>query len=142
MTPRETKAPEPLRLRARRPTVMRLSRRAVIVMIAAGAIAVVGALAYALTTSRAPREVAPVYNVGGQPPEKVRALPVDYRTRLGPPLPGDLGRPLLAAGVSPPPIGEGAVSTLPEALPPPPAVMPPSAPVSKPRTSNTICESP
>ena len=37
MTPRETKAPEPLRLRARRPTVMRLSRRAVIVMIAAGA---------------------------------------------------------------------------------------------------------
>ncbi len=124
MTPRETKAPEPLRLRARRPTVMRLSRRAVIVMIAAGAIAVVGALAYALTTSRAPREVAPVYNVGGQPPEKVRALPVDYRTRLGPPLPGDLGRPLLAAGVSPPPIGEGAVSTLPEALPPPPAAGP------------------
>jgi type IV secretion system protein VirB10 len=49
---------------------------------------------------------AEVYNVGGQPPERLNALPRDYGAapRLGPPLPGDLGRPMLEADVAPPPM--------------------------------------
>jgi len=99
-------AAEALRLRSRRPPVVRLSRKMLIGLSAVAGLAVIGLAAYGLSVHRTPRAKTELYNVGGaQAPAKVRALPVDYRTRLGPPLPGDLGVPILAAGAPVPAIG-------------------------------------
>lgn len=107
-----------LRLRARRPTVVRLSRKVLIGLGAASSIAVLGAVAYAMSAQRAPKAKAELYNIGATPPEQVRVLPMDYRTppRLGPPLPGDLGAPILEAGAPTPPIGRSDVAEAPETL--------------------------
>ena len=97
---------EELRLRSARPRVARLSRRVLIALTATSSVVVVGAVAYAMTTHARGSAPAGVYNVGGQPPERLNALPRDYGAapRLGPPLPGDLGRPMLEAEVAPPPM--------------------------------------
>ncbi|WP_257817763.1 TrbI/VirB10 family protein [Phenylobacterium sp. J367] len=97
---------EELRLRSARPRVARLSRRVLIALTATSSVVVVGAVAYAMTTHAGGSAPAEVYNVGGQPPERLNALPRDYGAapRLGPPLPGDLGRPMLEAEVAPPPM--------------------------------------
>jgi type IV secretion system protein TrbI len=97
---------EELRLRSARPRVARLSRKVLIALTATSSVAVVGAVAYAMTTHAGGSAPAEVYNVGGQPPERLNALPRDYGAapRLGPPLPGDLGRPILEAEVAPPPM--------------------------------------
>jgi type IV secretion system protein VirB10 len=102
----EREIAEELRLRAGRPRVARLSRKVLVTLTACSSVAIVGAVAYGMTSThsrRAPREI---YNVGGTPPERLNTLPRDYgqAPQLGPPLPGDLGRPLLAANVAPPPI--------------------------------------
>ena len=97
---------EELRLRSARPRVARLSRKVLIALTATSSVAVVGAVAYAMTTHAGRSAPTEVYNVGGQLPERLNALPQDYGAapRLGPPLPGDLGRPMLEAEVAPPPI--------------------------------------
>lgn len=97
-----------LQLRSRRPPVVRLSRKVLIGLGAVSALAVLGAVGYAMTAQRAAKTSPELYNVGAGPPEQVRALPKDYRAppRLGPPLPGDLGGPILAAGGPAPEIGE------------------------------------
>jgi type IV secretory pathway VirB10-like protein len=92
-----------LRLRAPAPVVTQLSRK---VLIGLGAV-LIGGLAAALAwglSARSGRPAGPeVYATGGQPPERLSALPKDYAgpsrdlPLLGPPLPGDLGRPIVSA---------------------------------------------
>ena len=104
-----------MRLRAPAPVVTQLSRK---VLIGLGAVSI-GALAAALAwglSAKSGRSAPPeVYAVGGPPPERLSALPKDYAGQpgdvppLGPPLPGDLGRPIVSAqragiDVLPPPM--------------------------------------
>ena len=95
-----------MQLRSPPPRVVRLSRKALVVAGGVGAAALSGALFFALQTDRqdAPPEL--INTDSRQPAEALSKLPRDYANvpRLGPPLPGDLGRPMLAAGVSPEPI--------------------------------------
>lgn len=99
-----------LQLRAKRPPVVRLSRKVLIGLGAVTTLALLGAVGYAMTTHRAVKPPTELYNVGAAPPEQVRALPKDYRAppRLGAPLPGDLGGPILAAGGPAPGMGQAA----------------------------------
>ncbi|WP_374452913.1 TrbI/VirB10 family protein [Phenylobacterium sp.] len=90
--------PGDLRLRTRPPPVMRLSRSALLIAAALAVLATVGAVAFAISFKPALQEDAPKLVAAGAPPEALRRLPADYvGPRLGPPLPGDLGRPMLAA---------------------------------------------
>ena len=109
-------APEPFRLAAEPPAVMRLSRKTLAILGGASTILVGGALLYALqpTTPQAPDNL-----VDSDRPNKselVTGAPADYGKipRLGAPLPGDLGRPILDAQrrgeiVPVPPMGSQAV---------------------------------
>lgn len=94
-----------MRLRPAPPPVMRLSRKALITMGSVSALALAAALGFALL-DRPGRAAKPeLYRTGGAPPEMLQSLPNDYAARtgdrsiprLGPPLPGDLGRPILGA---------------------------------------------
>ncbi|URW75865.1 conjugal transfer protein TraI [Sphingomonas donggukensis] len=95
-----------MQLRSPPPRVVRLSRKALVVTGGIAAAALSAALFYALQTDRhdAPTEL--INTDSRQPTEALAKLPKDYAgvPRLGPPLPGDLGRPMLAAGVPPEPI--------------------------------------
>ena len=104
MTDGTQRAPEvtpDLRLRAERPRVTRLSRKALIGLGGAVGLAVAAALIYALQTRRGVDQAAKeLYTTENRTTaEGVTALPRDYTgiPRLGPPLPGDLGRPILNA---------------------------------------------
>lgn len=98
-----------VRLHGERPRVVRLSRKA-IGLASAGALALVGG---ALIVALRPRsaETAPeVYNTSGiAVADGLVAAPADYSKvpKLGPPLPGDLGKPILDAS------DRGAVAELP-----------------------------
>ena len=93
-----------LRLRPERSPVVRLSRRALTVLGGTAAVVVAAALMLALwpSTRQAGKELLSTENRGA--PEGLNSLPRDYSAlpkpipRLGPPLPGDLGRPILNAG--------------------------------------------
>jgi type IV secretion system protein VirB10 len=103
MTDGTQRAPEvtpDLRLRAERPRVTRLSRKALIGLGGAVGLAVAAALIYALQTRRGDQAAKELYTTENRTTaEGVTALPRDYTgiPRLGPPLPGDLGRPILNA---------------------------------------------
>jgi type IV secretory pathway VirB10-like protein len=99
-----------LRLRGDPPRVARLSRRAIVLLSGAACAALVAVIATSLHGGRrdaadgTPRpDPTPV-----APPQQVAELPKDYASlppgtpKLGPPLPGDLGRPILegSAGAS------------------------------------------
>lgn len=91
-----------LRLRAPPPTVARLSRKTLMVLgvVLGGGLA--GALAWSLVERRAPSAAEPTAPSPVTPSERVTALPRGYVgaasvPKLGPPLPGDLGRPMLRA---------------------------------------------
>jgi len=98
--------PHEMRLHSERPRVTRLSRR---VLVGVGAVACGGifiSLAFALWPHRqtlAPQAVSTGANIL---PEGMASLPKDYTApqapKLGPPLPGDLGKPMLKAGVTAP----------------------------------------
>lgn len=113
--PEARRPPPDLRLRGDPPRVMRLSRKALAVMGTIAGFGVGGALIYALQpqSARAPDEL---YNTDGRPAaETIASAPQDYGQvpQLGPPLPGDLGRPIVSAQargaeVPTPPIGAGA----------------------------------
>lgn len=99
-----------LRLRPERPRVVRLSRKVLGLLAGVSAVALGGALIWALQTGtqRAPEEL---YNTDNRTTaEGISRLPRDYSglprevPQLGPPLPGDLGRPMLNAGVQPTPM--------------------------------------
>jgi type IV secretory pathway VirB10-like protein len=107
-----------LRLRPERPTVTRLSRRVLIGLGAVAAIAICGALIWGLHQSQKKTTGGgELYNTENKPtPDGLATLPRDYAglprnsppstvsgvPPLGPPLPGDLGRPIRNAqlGVS------------------------------------------
>lgn len=93
-----------LRLRAPPEPVTRLSRKALVACGAVLAAGVAGALGWSLMEhKRKPAE--PAFVPAASPPERVASLPRDYAGRpaaptLGPPLPGDLGRPMLSSQVA------------------------------------------
>ena len=103
MTDGTQRAPEvtpDLRLRAERPSVTRLSRKVLIGLGGAVGLAVAAALIYALQTRHGDQATKELYTTENRTTaEGVTALPRDYTgiPRLGPPLPGDLGRPILNA---------------------------------------------
>jgi len=94
-----------LRLRPEWPPVTRLSRRVLTGLAAVGAIAISAALIWALYQGpNKPTGGAELYNTDNKPtPDGLAALPKDYAglvrevPKLGPPLPGDLGRPIVSA---------------------------------------------
>ena len=99
MSENETNAAGPMRLRAQPPRVTRLSRK---VLASVGTIALVGiggALIYALQTRMPGDDGKELYSTTNrQPADGLAGLPRDYTGPvLGPPLPGDLGRPILDA---------------------------------------------
>ncbi|MGC6399023.1 TrbI/VirB10 family protein [Sphingomonas sp. FW199] len=91
--------PDPFRLRPALPRVVRLSRKAVIVASTAGAVLIAATLGFAFRVPEKPvPELAPPPEQRATPPIVAEA-PADYAAipKLGPPLPGDLGGPILAA---------------------------------------------
>ena len=88
-----------LRLRPERPPVTRLSRKVLAGLAGIGGLAVLGALIWALDTGKregeAPQELYTTENTTTS--DRLQQLPRDYTEvpKLGPPLPGDLGRPIL-----------------------------------------------
>ncbi|MDR3512694.1 MAG: TrbI/VirB10 family protein [Caulobacteraceae bacterium] len=97
-----------LRLRGERPRVTRLSRKVLIGLGAVSALAVAGALGYALQTRNRAQTGQELLSTQNRPSaEGLAGLPKDYTglprqaPPLGPPLPGDLGKPLLNAGAVP-----------------------------------------
>ncbi|TRC75255.1 TrbI/VirB10 family protein [Mesorhizobium sp. WSM4307] len=92
-------AAEPMRLRADPPRVTRLSRKVLASIGLATSLSIGVALVYALRdgdTSKQGDELISTSN--RQPADGLASLPRDYSGPiLGPPLPGDLGRPILDA---------------------------------------------
>jgi len=107
--------PTPFQLRGDPPRVMRLSRKTLAIIGVAAGLGIGGSLIYALQapTKKAAQEL---YNTGSRTTaEAVTSGPKDYGQvpKLGPPLPGDLGRPILSAqqrgeNVPVPPVGTQA----------------------------------
>lgn len=118
--PRPDQPPPDLRLRGEPPRVMRLSRRALAAMGAVACVGIGGALIYALQppTKKTAEEL---YNTDGHTTaEAITSAPKDYGEvpKLGPPLPGDLGRPIVSAQqrgemIPPPPMGRPGETTPP-----------------------------
>jgi type IV secretion system protein TrbI len=114
-----------LRLRPERPAVMRLSRRVLIGLAVVAAIAVFSALIWALHNSQKKATgAAELYNTDNKlTPDGLSTLPRDYAAvshnsrpptgsgvpTLGPPLPGDLGRPIRNAQLAVSAPGEPAI---------------------------------
>ncbi|MFT8775161.1 MAG: TrbI/VirB10 family protein [Gluconacetobacter liquefaciens] len=89
-----------LRLRAQRPPVVRLSRPVIWTLGGAGMLAIGLALGYALQNGTQKGPVQGAQDTDTRPSaDGLAALPSDYTAtpKLGPPLPGDLGRPILDA---------------------------------------------
>ncbi|HET6523135.1 TrbI/VirB10 family protein [Sphingopyxis sp.] len=87
------------RLRGEPPRVMRLSRKTLAIMGAAGGAAIGGALLWALQTP-APKSAENLYSADtANRADVVTSAPADYGAvpKLGRPLPGDLGGPIVAA---------------------------------------------
>ncbi len=99
-------------LRGNPPRVMRLSRNALAVVGVAAGLGIGGSLIYALKPA-GHREAEELYNTENRSTaETITSGPRDYAQapRLGPPLPGDLGRPIVSAqqrgeNVPVPPVG-------------------------------------
>jgi type IV secretion system protein VirB10 len=97
-----------MRLRPSRPPVTRLSRKVLLGLGTVAAIGIGGALFVALQPQRQTTG-SELYNTGNRStPDGLANLPRDYTglprnvPQLGPALPGDLGRPIVAAGASAP----------------------------------------
>lgn len=92
-------SPDGFRLEGDMPRVMRLSRKTLAVLGGTAGIAIGGALLWALrpVDPKAPQELYDVTDPSR--PEAVTGGPKDYGAvpKLGPPLPGDLGRPIVSA---------------------------------------------
>ncbi|MBZ9848125.1 TrbI/VirB10 family protein [Mesorhizobium sp. CA14] len=109
-------AVESLRIRADPPRVTRLSRKMLAGIGFVVALGVGGALIYALQDANTFRQGEELYPTSNRPPaDGLARLPRDYAGPiLGPPLPGDLGRPILDAQnkrqvVEPPSIASPAI---------------------------------
>ncbi|MBM2712813.1 TrbI/VirB10 family protein [Mesorhizobium caraganae] len=89
----------PMQLRADPPRVTRLSRKVLAGIGLGASLGVGGALIYALQTNETGRHGDELFSTSNrQPADGLASLPRDYTGPvLGPPLPGDLGRPMLDA---------------------------------------------
>lgn len=89
----------PMRLRPEPPRVTRLSRKVLAGLGLVASLGVGGALIYALQTSQGGRQNEELLSTDNRAtPDGLNSLPRDYTGPvLGPPLPGDLGRPILDA---------------------------------------------
>jgi type IV secretion system protein VirB10 len=90
----------PMRLRAEPPRVTRLSRKVLAGLGIVAGVGIGGALIYALQTQHSNKPGEELYSTDNRStPDGLASLPKDYAgvPRLGPPLPGDLGRPILNA---------------------------------------------
>lgn len=99
---------EEMRLRSSRPPVTRLSRRVLLGLCTAAALGIGGALFFALKPQHQTTG-SELYNTNNRnTPDGLANLPRDYTglpkpaPQLGPPLPGDLGRPILNSGAAAP----------------------------------------
>jgi len=102
-----------VRLRPPPSAVVRLSRKVLIGLAAVGVIAIFGALVWGLYQRRSPVAGTELYNTQNKTtPDGLSTLPRDYTgvakaslpsgvPQIGAPLPGDLGRPMVSAGVLP-----------------------------------------
>lgn len=92
-------AAKPMRLRPEAPRVTRISRKALAGLGLVAGIGIGGALIYALQTRHAGPGGEELYSTQNrQTADGLAGLPRDYTGPiLGPPLPGDLGRPILDA---------------------------------------------
>lgn len=93
-------AADPMRLRADAPRVTRLSRKVLAGIGLAASVGLGGALIYALQTRDGGGPTDELYSTENRSTaDGLAGLPRDYSgvPRLGPPLPGDLGRPILDA---------------------------------------------
>lgn len=92
-------SPDGFRLEGELPRVMRLSRKTLAVLGGTAGIAIGGALLWALRPVD-PKAAQELYEVTApNRSENVTGAPADYGAvaKLGPPLPGDLGRPIVSA---------------------------------------------
>ena len=111
-----------LRLRPERSQVMRLSRRVLATLGGVSAIAVAGAVTFALWQHGGKEPAKELYTTDNrQTPDGLNKLPHDYSgvpkqiPQLGQPLPGDLGKPILNAGAPTPSMaGPAAASGSPD----------------------------
>ena len=115
------RAPAEMRLRPTRPPVTRLSRKVLLCLGIVAAVGICGALFIALQPNRETTGGSELYNTSNRTtPGGLANLPRDYSglpraaPQLGPPLPGDLGRPILNAGVAPPGMPTPAVPANPQ----------------------------
>ena len=113
--------PNAFQLRGDPPRVMRLSRKALAVVGVAAGLGIGGSLIYALRPP-SPHEAKELYNTDSRAGDAITSGPKDYAQapKLGPPLPGDLGRPIVSAqergaAVPVPPIGGQAAPPDPRA---------------------------
>ena len=100
--------PQEMRLRVRRAPVTRLSRKVLLGLGATAALGIGGALFLALKPQHRTAG-SELYDTNNRnTPDGLATLPKDYAglpkstPQLGPPLPGDLGRPILNAGAPAP----------------------------------------
>jgi len=103
-----SRPPEEMRLRPSRPPVTRLSRRVLLGLGTVAAIGICGALFFALKPQHQTTG-SELYNTNNRnTPDGLANLPRDYTglpkpvPQLGPPLPGDLGKPILNSGAPAP----------------------------------------
>lgn len=123
-----------LRLRGAAKRVARVSRKALIITVGVVAIGVAAAVAWSLREKER-SAAAPMFQPAASPPEAVTGLPRDYLQRrevpvLGPPLPGDLGRPMLSAQRARGLDASAAPSEQTMSLPPPVTARPVERPVA------------
>ncbi len=93
-------AADPMRLRGEAPRVTRLSRKVLAGIGLVASVGIGGALIYALQTRDGARPNEELYSTDNRSTaDGLAGLPRDYSgvPQLGPPLPGDLGRPILGA---------------------------------------------
>lgn len=102
------RSPQEMRLRSRRAPVTRLSRKVLLGVAAVATLGIGGALFLALPPQHQ-RIGSELYNTSNRvTPDGLANLPRDYTglpkavPQLGPPLPGDLGRPIAEAGAPAP----------------------------------------
>lgn len=108
--------PEEMRLRPKRPAVTHLSRKVLIGLSVIATAGVGAALLFALAPQRHETGEELYSTDNRSTPDGLAALPKDYGAlprsapKLGPPLPGDLGRPILEAG-TPAPAMPGSIDS-------------------------------
>ncbi|MEL6794568.1 MAG: conjugal transfer protein TraI, partial [Pseudomonadota bacterium] len=109
----EREIAEDLRLRSDPPRVMRLSRKAITVLTVSGALGLGAILIVALQGPDHGDGASELFSTDRvQEAEGLSRLPRDYGSipQLGPPLPGELGRPVLAARQRGEPVPVGPVA--------------------------------